>query len=99
MEIEVRHGIVLEILRAGELERVAGDREHDLAAFAAVDLLGLAGAERAQHGGDAALELGQVLLGILWGLRDLRAGQTGNALLGEAAGDLSITLEIAVSWR
>src|SRR5216683_5293829 len=59
VEIEVRHGEMLEILLARELQRVAGNAERDVAALAAVDLVWLEALDIAQHGIDATAQLAQ----------------------------------------
>ena len=93
MEIEVRQCEVEQILLAGELQRIATDGEDDLAALAAVDLLGLEVADIGQHGGNARAQLAHRLLGFLRRLRDLDAGQARGTFLGEAAGDLHLAGE------
>src|SRR5471030_2087004 len=80
VEIKVRHGEMLEILRTGQFQRIAADREHDFASFAAVDLLGLEALDVAEHRGDAGTELAEGLLGVLGCLGNLHAGKPGRAL-------------------
>src|SRR5471030_937629 len=79
VEIEVRHGEMLEILRTGQFQRITADREHDFSSFAAVDLFGLEALDVVQYGGDAGAELAQRLLGVLRRLGNLHAGKSGRA--------------------
>src|SRR5438874_4849101 len=75
VEIEVRHGEMQQILLTGQLQRVAGNGEGDLTALAAIDLVGLEALEVAQHGIDAAAQVGQGLFSVFWRLGDFAAGQ------------------------